>query len=47
LRAEAIAQERVTRSELEAAIRKQGPGNFDTIAAVVLETDSSMSMIAT
>lgn len=37
--------ERVTRGEIEAAIRKQGHGEIENIAAVVLETDGSFSVI--
>lgn len=42
----AMAKERVTRAEVEAAIRKRGHGRLDRVSAVVLETDGSMSVIA-
>ena len=42
----AMRQERVTRSDIEAAIRKQGVGRIEDVAAVVLETDGSFSVIA-
>ena len=37
--------ERVTRTEVEAAIRKKGHGRIEDIAAVVLETDGDFSVI--
>lgn len=43
---QAMRQERITRDEVEAAVRKKGHGGFDAIAAVVLETDGSLSVIA-
>ncbi len=46
LREDAMRRERVTRGEVEAAIRQQGHGGLGAIAAVVLETDGSMSVIA-
>jgi len=42
---DALAQERVTQGELEAALRKEGVRRFDELAAVVLETDGSLSVI--
>lgn len=42
---EALANERVTRDEVEAAIRKKGHGHVEEIAAVVLESDGEMSVI--
>ena len=42
---EAMRDERVTRSELDAAIRKQGIGRVEDVAALVLETDGSFSVI--
>ncbi|WP_128892402.1 DUF421 domain-containing protein [Erythrobacter sp. HKB08] len=42
---EALANERVTRDEVEAAIRKDGHGRVEEITAVVLESDGSMSVI--
>jgi uncharacterized membrane protein YcaP (DUF421 family) len=41
-----MARERVTGSEIDAAIRNAGHGRLEKIAAVVLETDGSMSVIA-
>lgn len=41
----AMAAERVTRSEVDAAIRNAGRGRIEDVAAVVLETDGSMSVI--
>jgi uncharacterized membrane protein YcaP (DUF421 family) len=41
----ALKRERVTRSEIEAAVRNEGFGDLDDIAAVVLETDGSFSVI--
>jgi uncharacterized membrane protein YcaP (DUF421 family) len=41
----ALRQERVTRQEILAAIRTAGYGETDAIAAVVLETDGSFSVI--
>lgn len=37
--------ERITRGEVEAAIRKKGHGRIEDIAAVVLETDGELSVI--
>ena len=37
--------ERVTQTEVEAAIRKKGHGSIERIAAVVLETDGDFSVI--
>jgi len=45
-RRDAMARERVTGSEIDAAIRNAGHGRLEKIAAVVLETDGSMSVIA-
>ena len=42
---EALRDERVTASEVDAAIRKQGVGRIEDVAAVVLETDGSFSII--
>lgn len=42
---QALDIERVTRGEVEAAIRKQGHGRIEDIAAVVLETDGTLSVI--
>ncbi len=40
-----LKRERVTRDEVDAAIRKQGIGRIEEVAAVVLETDGSFSVI--
>lgn len=42
---EAAEEERVTRAEVEEAMRKNGVGRFDRVAALVLETDGSFSVI--
>ncbi|HVL77831.1 MAG TPA: YetF domain-containing protein [Sphingomicrobium sp.] len=42
---QAMRDERLTRSEVEQAIRNQGIGRIEDVAAVVLETDGSMSVI--
>lgn len=42
---EALDIERVTRGEVEAAIRQQGHGRIEDITAVVLESDGSLSVI--
>lgn len=42
----ALRSERVTRDEVEQAIRNQGIGRLEQVAAVVLETDGSFSVIA-
>lgn len=42
---EALDRERVTRGEVEAAIRKQGQGRIEDVNAVVLETDGTLSVI--
>lgn len=44
-REEAMAGERVTRSEVDAAIRKHGIGTIEDVSAVVLETDGEFSVI--
>ena len=43
---DAMSEERVTHSEVLAAIRKKGHGRTEDIAAVVLETDGDFSVIA-
>jgi uncharacterized membrane protein YcaP (DUF421 family) len=43
----AMREERVARDEIMAAIRSQGHGGLDLIAAVVLESDASLSVITT
>jgi uncharacterized membrane protein YcaP (DUF421 family) len=42
---EALRRERVTRSEVEAAVRGSGVAATEDVAAVVLETDGSFSVI--
>ena len=42
----AMALERVTAGEIDAAVRNAGHGRLEAVAAVVLETDGSMSVIA-
>ena len=42
----ALREERLTPGEVEGAIRSSGIGNSQDVAAVVLETDGSMSVIA-
>lgn len=42
---DALKDERITRSEIEASVRSAGVGRLDQVAAVVLETDGSMSVI--
>ena len=44
---EALDAQRVTLSELRQAVRASGSGDLSTVAAVVLETDGSMSVIST
>lgn len=44
-REQAMAAERVTRSEIAAVVRSAGIGRIEDVAAVVLETDGSMSVI--
>jgi len=46
LRHAALRDERVTRAEVEAAIRKSGIGRIEDVGAVVLESDGSLSVIA-
>jgi uncharacterized membrane protein YcaP (DUF421 family) len=43
---EALRAERVTRDEVRAAVRGAGIGSLDAVAAVVLETDGSLSVIS-
>lgn len=43
----AMRRERVTRREIQEAVRKQGKARPDEVALVVLETDGSMSVIET
>lgn len=42
---DAMKQVRVTEDEIRTAIRQQGSGGIEQIAAVVLETDGSLSVI--
>ena len=42
----AMARERVTHDEIDASIRNNGFGRIEQVAAVVLETDGSLSVIA-
>ncbi|WP_460497516.1 DUF421 domain-containing protein [Glycomyces tarimensis] len=46
LRERALREQRVSRSEVLQALRSQGVGGLDQVAAVVLETDGSFSVIA-
>ncbi|MBS7670385.1 DUF421 domain-containing protein [Croceicoccus sp. 1NDH52] len=43
---EALVNERFTRDEVIAEIRKEGHGRYEDIAAVVLESDGSLSVLA-
>ena len=43
---DAMREERVTREEIEQAIRGSGIGRIEQVAAVVLESDGSLSTIA-
>ncbi len=45
LQQEALLQERVTESELRAALRSQGITAFEDVEAIVLETDGSFSVL--
>ncbi len=45
-RHDAMNSERVTRAEVDSVIRAAGIGSLGDVAAVVLETDGSMSVIA-
>lgn len=42
---DAMQCERITRSEIEAAIRAQGIASFEGVEAVVLETDGSLTVM--
>lgn len=44
--AHAMASERVTEEEVRSAVRKTGIGDLHSVAAVLLETDGSFSVIA-
>lgn len=44
-RDDAMREERITRPELESVLRQQGHGELSGIAAVILETDGSLSVI--
>ncbi|MFV0623589.1 DUF421 domain-containing protein [Sphingomonas sp. ac-8] len=43
---DALDAERVTRDEVRAAVRRAGLGDLSRVAAVVLETDGSLSVVA-
>lgn len=43
---DAMASERLTRGEVEAAVRNHGIGSLSKVAAVVFETDGSFSVIS-
>jgi uncharacterized membrane protein YcaP (DUF421 family) len=43
---EAMRRQRVTREEIEAAIRQHGKQGLDDVALVILETDGSMSVVS-
>ncbi|MDF7775711.1 DUF421 domain-containing protein [Sphingomonas sp. AOB5] len=45
-RFDAMAKERITASEIDAAVRNAGHGRLEAVAAVVLETDGNMSVIS-
>jgi len=45
LQQEALQQERVTASELRAALRAQGITALEDVEAIVLETDGSFSVL--
>jgi uncharacterized membrane protein YcaP (DUF421 family) len=45
LLADAMRRERVTRAEVEAAIRSEGLAGLDEVEAVVLETDGTFSVV--
>ncbi len=45
--AAALQRERVTEDEVRAAARAQGHGRVESLTAVVLETDGSLSIVAT
>ena len=44
-RADAMVAERVTESDVAQAVRREGMGSVTSLAAVVLETDGSLSII--
>ena len=44
-RTEAMVAERVTESDVAQAVRREGAGSIASLAAVVLETDGSLSVI--
>lgn len=45
IREDAMGRQRVTREEVEAAIRQHGHSGVDSIDRVVLETDGSLSVV--
>lgn len=46
LQRDAIARNRLTETEVEQAVRSSGTGDLSTIAAVVLETNGTLSVIS-
>ena len=46
LMGDAMRDERITRGEIESAVRKAGIGDLAQVAAVVLETDGELSVVA-
>ncbi len=44
---QSLRRERVTEAEVRAAVRAQGAGEMEKVAAVVLETDGSLNVIKT
>jgi len=42
---EAMRRQRVTREEVLAALRESGAADIDSVAAVILETDGSISVL--
>ena len=45
IRADALRSARLSESEVRQAVRSSGRGDFSTVAAVVLETDGTLSVI--
>lgn len=43
---EAMKRVRITKDEIRTPVRQQGMGSLDMVAAVVLETNGSLSIIA-
>lgn len=44
---EALSRERVTVAEIHSAVRREGFGSLEDVAAIVLETDGTLSVIGT